>query len=60
MGQQQIADLDAAVGPPGDGRRRAVLHVVGVRDDMEHAVKRLLRQGGNVMPDIIPVFGAGG
>src|SRR5256714_6317693 len=43
-GEQEITDLDAARGPASDGRRRAVLHVVRVRDDAEHALEGLLGQ----------------
>src|SRR5215469_661502 len=41
-GEQEITDLDATRGPASDGRGRAVLHVVRVRDDTEHALERLL------------------
>ena len=44
-GEQEITDLDAARGPASDGRGRAVLHVVRVRDDAEHALEGLLGEG---------------
>jgi len=44
-GEQEITDLDAARGPASDGRGRAVLHVVGVRDDAEHALEGRLGEG---------------
>jgi hypothetical protein len=44
-GEQEITDLDAARGPASDGRGRAVLHVVRVRDDAEHALEGLLGKG---------------
>src|SRR5262249_53906528 len=44
-GEQEITDRDAARGPAGDGRGRAVLYVVRVRDDAEHALEGLLGQG---------------
>jgi hypothetical protein len=45
-GEQEVADLDAARRPAGDGRGRAVLDVVGVRDDAQHALEGLVGQGG--------------
>jgi Binding-protein-dependent transport system inner membrane component len=43
--EQQITDLDATRGPASYGRGRAVLHVVRVRDDAEHPLEGLLREG---------------
>src|SRR5262249_35107404 len=44
-GEQEITALDTARGPASDGRGRAVLHVVRVRDNAEHALEGLLREG---------------
>ena len=38
-GEQEITNLDAARGPASDGRGPAVLHVVRVRDDAQHALE---------------------
>ena len=40
-GEQQVGDVGAAGGPGGDGGGGAVLDVVGVRDDAEHAAERV-------------------
>ena len=44
VGHQHVGDPFALPGPPGDGGRRSVLHVVGVRDDGEGRLP-ILRNG---------------
>jgi hypothetical protein len=44
--EQEVGDVDAARGPRGHRRRRAVLHVVGVRDHAQHTIERVVRERG--------------
>ena len=43
-GQQQVGNLDAGGCPLRDGRRRAVLHVIGVGDNAQDPLEVLIRQ----------------
>ena len=43
-GEHQVGDVDPAGGPHGDRGRGAVLDVVGVRDDAQHATELGVRQ----------------
>jgi len=44
-GEQQVGHIHAARGPPRHRRRRAVLHVVGVRDHAQHRAEVVVGQG---------------
>ena len=44
VGEQEEAHLDACRCPRGDGGGRAILHVVGMGDDAEHALHPVHRQ----------------
>lgn len=56
-GDQQVADLFALAHPLVDGRRRAVLEVVGMGGDAEHGLEARLVEGGQCcQPLLVGVF----
>jgi hypothetical protein len=54
-GEQEITDLDPARGPASHSRGGAVLHVVRVRDDAEHALEGLLGPNAITPPSNSPL-----